>query len=709
MEKSAVNWLIKKIGIFPVILGILTVVSTVVLIFGFPSEEVVCLEEGSTYNRNQVIIPYQGKWEQEIAVKENFDAIEIRLATYYQEYERGSLHVQISEKNSGTVLRQAAVPASLIRDNQFLHIDLGEVRVKRDSAITMEFWMEEFDDQALALYCTEETDSLIIKLLQTNKKINFHKIGTAFSVFFFLYIFIYFIYNKFKDILINTKTKELFKNETILRAIVIITSSIWCMFLLRSLLSLEPIKKGWYTGFFVITFIVLILTAVSIRKIIADRVEIIVALTIILMGSFLSVVFPLGAISWDDHIHYTNALATSHIYTGKATTAETWYQTPFIDNVQDINEVSNSKKELNQLYKEKIYQPIEDSLNWYGRLCYTPAAIFMFLGRLLRMPAHALYYMGRLGNVFLYAMLIYGAVRRLKSGKMILAIIALIPTNLFLLASFSYDPWVTGFMICGISYIISELQQPEKRFSIKEIICMLGAFILMGSAKAIYFPMVLLAFFVRKNKFADTKEYKRYCCSVIITTLFLILSFAVPILVKTGSLTDIRGGTDVNGLEQIKFILKNPLDYLKILFSFLKDYMSISGTGGYMTFFAYLGSGAKLEVILVLLGITAVTDKNESDCNISYWYKYGTFFLVFVTACFIATALYITFTPVAAEYIAGCQPRYLMPLLFPLLCIAGSKNIENKINKTCYNIFIYTTILYILANSFWKGCIMLYQ
>ena len=186
MEKSAVNWLIKKIGIFPVILGILTVVSTVVLIFGFPSEEVVCLEEGSTYNRNQVIIPYQGKWEQEIAVKENFDAIEIRLATYYQEYERGSLHVQISEKNSGTVLRQAAVPASLIRDNQFLHIDLGEVRVKRDSAITMEFWMEEFDDQALALYCTEETDSLIIKLLQTNKKINFHKIGTAFSVFFFL-------------------------------------------------------------------------------------------------------------------------------------------------------------------------------------------------------------------------------------------------------------------------------------------------------------------------------------------------------------------------------------------------------------------------------------------------------------------------------------------------------------------------------------------
>lgn len=704
MENIRTNSAMRKIGIM-ICIGIISLIGTIAFILVFPFEKVICLENSSTYNRKWTIIPYQGKWEQELVVGENFDSIEIMLATYCQEYDTGVLNIKFSEKDSGTVLCHATAPASSIRDCDFLHIDLGKVKVKEDTVMIMELWMEEFADHSLALLCTEELDSLIIKLLYRNKNIGFEKILTAFFIVLCCECTAALFLYKAVQIVKQRKFINLFRKGKILKSIALMCLTVWLILFLNSLLTLGTVKREYYICFFIITFILLILIIAITR-----RTEIFVASVIVLLGSYLSVAFPLGEISWDDHIHYTRALSVTHIYTENASAAEMWYQTPFIDNVQDINEVSNNKKELNLLYQEEIdKRPIDDSLNWYNQLCYIPAALFMFFGRLLCMPAHSLYYMGRLGSVFLYAVLIYCAIRRLKSGKMILAIIALIPTNLFLVASYSYDPWVTGFMIYGISCVISELQQPEKKMSIRDVAVMLGAFLFMGSAKAIYFPMAFLAFFIKKNKFNSIGEYRKYCISVGIIILLLVLSFAVPMLVKPESLTDVRGGGDVNSVEQIKFILSHPFSYGKILFNFMKDYMSLAYTGGYMTSFAYLGGGSKLEIILVLLGIVAVTDKNKSDSYVSYWYKYGTILLACVTASLIATALYIAFTPVRAEYIAGCQSRYLMPLLFPVLCIAGSRKIVNNINKTYYALSVYGVILYILGNSFWKGCIMLYQ
>ncbi len=57
-----------------------------------------------------------------------------------------------------------------------------------------------------------------------------------------------------------------------------------------------------------------------------------------------------------------------------------------------------------------------------------------------------------------YALTVYFAIRKLKSGKMIMSVIALFPTNIVLASNYSYDPWVTGFSLLGTAYFVSEMQ-----------------------------------------------------------------------------------------------------------------------------------------------------------------------------------------------------------------------------------------------------------
>lgn len=501
---------------------------------------------------------------------------------------------------------------------------------------------------------------------------------------------------------------EYTKTQWFIFGITITAFTIWSFFWGCSLLTENPLDRDWYVSLFIGMIIVILLVVFSLKNKISEKPEVVFLVICILISSYLVVTLPMGSVSWDDETHYKRALGVSNILDEKVAYSELKYTTPFIENVTNAQAVSVEKIELNDLY-DKTSISIDTTLNLYNAICYIPSAFFMFVGRAIGIPAHSLFYMGRLGMVYMYVFLVYQAMKRLKSGKMILATIALIPTNLFLCASYSYDPWVTGFSMLGIACIVSELQQPEKKMPWKEVVIMLGSFLMVGSAKAIYFPLVALALFVGKNKFSTKKEYQRYITCVLGTMFAMILSFVLPMLISSGgNITDTRGGSDVNGMEQIKFILQNPIEYCQILFNFLKGYLSVEQSEGFMTFFAYIGYGVKFEVLLILLGIVAVTDKNEYDTKINYWYKWGSFGIAIITVILVATSMYITFTPVGSQTINGCQSRYLMPVMFLVLIVAGSKNITNHINKTYYNLSIYGVTLYIICSCFWEKCVMLY-
>ena len=95
----------------------------------------------------------------------------------------------------------------------------------------------------------------------------------------------------------------------------------------------------------------------------------------------------------------------------------------------------------------------------------------------------------------------------------------------------------------------------------------------------------------------------------------------------------------------------------------------------------------------------AITDKDEHDVK-----AYPILARLYAIPYFLgevalmASALYLTFSPVGSEYMWGCQPRYVIPLLYPLFAIIFGRGINLKhIPKKYY----YLVILGI-------DCIMLY-
>ena len=149
---------------------------------------------------------------------------------------------------------------------------------------------------------------------------------------------------------------------------------------------------------------------------------------------------------------------------------------------------------------------------------------------------------------------------------------------------------------------------------------------------------------------------------------------------------DTRGGA-VNPKDQILFILSDIPNYARMMTEFLLGYFSLGTVAQYTTNFAYLGlQDYGVSIIIILLIIVTITDKEACDEYVVKWYTRVYMILMFVcTSMLMASAMYIAFTPVGANQINGCQPRYLVPLIYPLLATIGSGKITNKMNRTVYN------------------------
>ena len=80
---------------------------------------------------------------------------------------------------------------------------------------------------------------------------------------------------------------------------------------------------------------------------------------------------------------------------------------------------------------------------------------------------------------------------------------------------------------------------------------------------------------------------------------------------------------------------------------------------------------------------------SELDVNIYSKVFYGYSIVMFAgTAALVATSLYIAYTQVGELSIAGCQPRYLIPIIYPLASVIGFNGIRLKINQKVYNAMV---------------------
>ncbi|MDO4608244.1 MAG: DUF2142 domain-containing protein [Clostridia bacterium] len=408
-----------------------------------------------------------------------------------------------------------------------------------------------------------------------------------------------------------------------------------------------------------------------------------VTLMILTLGFMTIIAQPFAHVCWDNDSHYPWALQNSFFGKAYYTESDISIDIPAQEFQYDA---SNNNEHLIEKYNQNGTAYVRSGSITFSAP-HIPSAVSIAVSRMFGADFHTRYLFGQAMNVICYATLCYFAIKRLKSGKIIMSIVAMFPTNIFIASNYSYDWWVTGFALLGTAYFISEMQQPEKSISIGETIIMCGAFTLMAMPKQLYVIMFALPLFLYKKK-RTRKETINYYVVMFLFFAITLIMFAVRSASSLGGSGDIRGGETVNPGEQLAGILKNPFGYAEILIKFLLKYFSLKKMPNYISLFAYLDLSYWGHMIIALLCFAVLTDKDKSNrFKGSATVKILSALVLIGGVALAATSMYLSFTPVGNAEINGCQERYIMPLLAPVLLTVANPGYAFK-NKKVYNTVI---------------------
>ena len=421
----------------------------------------------------------------------------------------------------------------------------------------------------------------------------------------------------------------------------------------------------------------------------------------LLIGLMMAYTLPITIrTAWDDQIHYYRTENIAALLLGHDRTLADYGQAVLIHSTVEFTE--NVDRTITEILRNdtRPYTEPAHFFNPYEYIAYYHNVAIIFLCDLFSIDFVVQMTLMKMMNMIIYIAVLYAAIKRLKSGGYLLAAVASFPTAMFLAAVLNYDFWVTAFIAYAYAIFISELQQPEKKITGKELFLMLGAMFLGCGPKAIYFVLIIPFLFLPKSKFEDGAHRKKYLRTCLIVMLVILLTFIVPFFISSDLKTDLRGGEDVNAMGQIKFILSDPIGYAKILLNYMSSYLSIGNlTNAFNTSFAYLGGlhSFGLTAMLLLIPFCAFTDKKECDAfshlGLIKGISHATFFLSVVL---FATALYVSFTPVGLDTVNGCQWRYLIPLLFPFFYMLGSNRSVRHMSDRTMSAIVFTTLSLVL-------------
>ena len=475
---------------------------------------------------------------------------------------------------------------------------------------------------------------------------------------------------------------------------------------------------------FVIAFIA------GFRETLGKKPELTFAVISLSAGILMVALFsPTSLVSWDDEFHFDQALTYSYLGDERLTAQE------YNVILQDVD--AEGGFELGEARDEWLAKMEERYASGAEEVRYEPMQLSsvyemfpgmgLYLGRVLGLNYYRTYCMGKLFNLLAYTACGFFAIRRLRSGKMILALSLLIPTTVFLASVYSYDPGLTGFTALGLAYCFAEWQEPEKKMTWIHAVIMIGSLLFGLFTKAVYFPLLILPLLLPKKKFREKGENegvsrKAFFALTIGAVLALLATFVVPMIGGTIK-SDTRGGEGVDIYGQLNHVLGDPFGYLGLMFRFIASFVSLKNLNGMFNLYSYMGYGSHSALFLILLLVAAFTDRHEEDRLLErrWWVRIFTLLVAFGLVCIVCTTMYLAYSPVGATSFGGVQHRYLIPMYFPALMMLGSglaggllwdrkykwnrSGLSMDARQGIYNGLLFLLTAYVLFSGVWNTCI----
>lgn len=463
----------------------------------------------------------------------------------------------------------------------------------------------------------------------------------------------------------------------------VLLMSIWCALIEGSALTGPRIVFACVAGVFAGSLLVF-------RKTLRTQPEYLFLLLALCVGYLLSSYVPhTGLNGWDEDYHFRQALNASYVDSVMMTPQD---ELTIARSVAPSFDLSGGIEALHA-EQDRLYRAGAAGYSMFPAVNAIPEVfngIGLFIGRALGLRYYMIHFLGRFTGLLCYAMLGFFGIRKLKSGKMIAAVVLLIPTMMFLASSYNYDSYLVGFTALGLCWYMALWQDREAKVTLKDAVIMIGSIAAGCLTKAVYIPFLWILILLPRSKFREKKHHAWFIAGMVLATCAVLYSYLRPFLFSGSSPlpSDSRGGADVDAAEQMRYILGHPVEFIRTVWEYTAGaYLNLSRAGDLYTNFAYIGILPNAHIYLALLAAVVFTDKNEHDAPLVHrpWAHIWPMLVALALVLIAEVSMYIAFTPVGAGSIAGAQFRYMIPAILPAAMHLGSGKVENRMDRGWYN------------------------
>ena len=297
-------------------------------------------------------------------------------------------------------------------------------------------------------------------------------------------------------------------------------------------------------------------------------------------------------------------------------------------------------------------------------LAYWPQALGFVLARLLGLGSLILLYLGRLFNLLFFAATGFLTLRRLPFGKTAVFAVYLLPMNLHLVSSLSYDVLITAF--CGyFTAVCMDLAYKADRVKWKDVVLLAFLLAVMGPCKMVYGVIAGLCLLIPVKKFGGWGRWTASAAGVLGAFAAAMAAVNLGTVSMYTQAEDSyiawAGETGYTFAE----LLHRPLHVLKMCY----DTLAWKGT---QLFEGMIGGSLGNQdpvlntptvIILALCTILVVLalKKPGEEVMFSTGNRLWIWFLALLLLGALMFSMLLAWTPRSASMIEGVQGRYLLP------------------------------------------------
>jgi hypothetical protein len=302
----------------------------------------------------------------------------------------------------------------------------------------------------------------------------------------------------------------------------------------------------------------------------------------------------------------------------------------------------------------------------YAPISYLPQSVAIRVGETLDLSVEWTLRLGRLLNCAVSIALIWWALRILPFGRWIALTVALLPPTAAGAASFGQDGLVigTGFLLISSGLNVAQ----EKRWSIKSVLVVSVASIIIAVSKVVYLPLTAVGAIPRPPRVT----WLRWISIPLLIALASTLLFVGWLRLDAAALVTARPPLPTTS-EQLLWMISHPIDFSTLMartYGALLPYFWANQYRFGDSTVPIIGTAVITGTAAILASMTYVEDRGVGPTKVQRAWMLLIFFGI---AVLTATALFLGNTPRGADHIHGIQGRYFVPAL-PLVGIALSRS-----------------------------------